>query len=466
MASNKRQVAAGPNSDYCHLESVHWCLAWHMSNWMSDLSFFFLCFLSPDSYQRNWPAMLTSTSIASRFFKSLYRLHNGGIKASKRHSHTLLPPKRAPTRGDSVMLAMSGGVDSSVSAILLKQQGYNVQGIYMRNWDTADERGVCTSEEDYRDVQSVCQTLDIPCRRIDFTKEYWNQVFQRTIEDYERGVTPNPDVMCNREIKFGALLERCMSYATSTGSGETWFATGHYARIDRSKGNVRLLRGIDSTKDQSYYLSSVEERAFSRVIFPLGELPKARVKELALSHGLESIVKKPESMGICFVGKRAKFADFLAQYIHATPGPAVDLEGNVIGQHRGLFAYTIGQGAHIHYGTDRWFVAGKNTTTNQLICVAGTDHPSLFASRLTARNWIWINGEPPELTRSNCTIDLDGQVRYRQSPLRCSVTKKEDNTFDIEFHTPIRGIAPGQNVVVWNRDWCLGGGIIDTVGNQ
>lgn len=376
--------------------------------------------------------------------------------------HTFLP-KRDPKPGDSVILAMSGGVDSSVSAILLKQQGYNVQGIYMRNWDTADERGVCTSEEDYRDVRSVCQTLDIPCRRIDFTKEYWTQVFQKTIEDYENGVTPNPDIMCNREIKFGALLERCMSDVRADGRGETWFATGHYARIDRSNNNVKLLRGIDSTKDQSYYLSSVDERAFSRVMFPLGELPKTKVKELALSHGLDSIVKKPESMGICFVGKRAKFADFLSQYIHATPGAAVDENGKVIGAHRGLFAYTIGQGAHIHHGTHRWFVAGKDTTTNQLICVPGTDHPKLFANRLTARNWIWINGEPPELSQSNYTIELDGQVRYRQPSLKCTVTKKKDNIYAIEFHTLIRGIAPGQNVVVWKGDWCLGGGIINTV---
>ncbi|KAH8553392.1 tRNA methyl transferase [Umbelopsis sp. PMI_123] len=408
-----------------------------------------------------------ATSIACRFFNSLYRLH--AIKQSipgKQHSHTLpSTPKRSPSPGDSVILAMSGGVDSSVSAILLKEQGYNVQGVYMRNWDTSDERGVCTSEEDYRDVQSVCNSLDIPCRRLDFTKEYWNQVFQKTLDDYERGVTPNPDVMCNREIKFGALLERCMSSSPPIANSETWFATGHYARIDRSSGTTRLLRGLDSTKDQSYYLSAVDEQAFSRVMFPLGHLPKSRVKELAMYHGLDRIVKKPESMGICFVGKRAKFADFLAQYIHALPGPAVDLDGNSIGEHRGLFGYTIGQGAHIHYGTDRWFVAGKDINENKLICVPGTDHPSLFANRLTARDWIWINGEPPELGQLNGSIELDGQVRYRQSPLKCTVTKTDDNNYAVDFHTPIRGIAAGQNVVLWNGDWCLGGGIINMIDN-
>ncbi|CAO3690479.1 unnamed protein product [Umbelopsis ramanniana] len=408
-----------------------------------------------------------ATSIANRFFKSLYRLHaSKPVLSGKRCSHTLpSTPKRSPSPGDSVILAMSGGVDSSVSAVLLKEQGYKVQGVYMRNWDTSDERGVCTSEEDYRDVQSVCDTLDIPCRRIDFTKEYWNQVFQKTLDDYERGVTPNPDVMCNREIKFGALLDRCMSSSSpSTAVGaETWFATGHYARIDRSKGITRLLRGLDATKDQSYYLSAVDELAFSRVMFPLGHLPKTKVKEMALHYGLDSIVQKPESMGICFVGKRAKFADFLAQYIHAPPGPAVDLDGKTIGQHRGLFAYTIGQGAHIHYGTNRWFVAGKDVSNNKLICVPGTDHPSLFANRLTARDWIWINGEPPELSQVNGSLVLDGQVRYRQSAIKCTITKTSENHYNVEFKSPIRGIAAGQNVVLWNGDWCLGGGIIDTI---
>ncbi|KAI8575374.1 hypothetical protein K450DRAFT_262129 [Umbelopsis ramanniana AG] len=406
-----------------------------------------------------------ATSIACRFFNSLYRLHASKPTISgKRCSHTLPSiPKRSPSPGDSVILAMSGGVDSSVSAILLKEQGYKVQGVYMRNWDTSDERGVCTSEEDYRDVQSVCDTLDIPCRRIDFTKEYWNQVFQKTLDDYERGVTPNPDVMCNREIKFGALLERCMSSSPSAAGAETWFATGHYARIDRSKGVTKLLRGLDASKDQSYYLSAVGEQAFSRVMFPLGHLPKTRVKELALHHGLDSIVKKPESMGICFVGKRAKFADFLAQYIHAPPGPAVDLHDNIIGQHRGLFAYTIGQGAHIHHGTERWFVAGKDVASNKLICVPGTDHPSLFANRLTARDWIWINGEPPELSQMNGCLVLDGQVRYRQSSIKCTITKTSESHYDVKFVSSIRGIASGQNVVVWNGDWCLGGGIIDTI---
>lgn len=411
--------------------------------------------------------MLTTSAIASQFFKAIFRLNNSVTKGcGKRHGHSLTLPKRDPKPGDSVILAMSGGVDSSVSAILLQQQGFNVQGIYMRNWDTADERGVCTSEEDYRDVQSVCKALDIPCRRIDFTKQYWNQVFQKTIDDYELGITPNPDVMCNREIKFGALLENCMANTQVGGGQEVWFATGHYARIQRAHGSVKLLRGVDRTKDQSYYLSSVDERAFSRVMFPLGHLPKTAVKGLALDHGLENIVKKPESMGICFVGKRTRFADFLSQYIHAQPGPAVDPNGNVIGQHRGLFAYTIGQGAHIHHGTDRWFVAGKDIKTNSLVCVPGTSHPLLFANRVNARQWIWINGEPSGLSKPGDTLQLDGQIRYRQSPLKCTVEKKADGTFAVQFHTPIRGIAPGQNVVVWDGDWCLGGGIIDNVDNN
>ncbi|KAL7324748.1 hypothetical protein PS15p_209893 [Mucor circinelloides] len=362
--------------------------------------------------------------------------------------------KHIPQRGDLVVMAMSGGVDSSVSAALLKKQGYNVRGIYMRNWDTSDENGVCTSRQDWEDVQKVCEHLDIECEHVDFVKEYWNDVFEKTLDDYARGLTPNPDIACNSFIKFGALLDKIPK--------DAWFATGHYCRSIDGK----LLRGLERNKDQSYYLSTVPEQALRRTIFPLGEIEsKSTVKQLAKELGLHDIATKKESMGICFVGQRRRFAEFLEQYIDQPPGPAVNLEnGQLIGQHQGLFGYTIGQASRICHGSDKWFVAQKIMSENKLVCVAGSNHPSLFHNGCIARDWVWIHQNPPKaLMEGNGEMVVDAQIRYRQSPEKAILSLQPDGQYSVHFINPIRAIARGQQVVVWDQDWCLGGGVIEHV---
>ncbi|RKP24413.1 tRNA-specific 2-thiouridylase, partial [Syncephalis pseudoplumigaleata] len=235
---------------------------------------------------------------------------------------------------------MSGGVDSSVAALLLKRHGARVQGVFMQNWDALEEDGVCPGERDWRDVQAVCRQLDIPCRRIDFVREYWTRVFAQTLDAYAKGITPNPDIACNREIKFGLLRERCVPK-------DHWFATGHYARVAYdARGNARLLKGIDARKDQSYYLSSVTRAQLQQSVFPLGHLTKEDIRSIAREHRLTT-ANKDESMGICFVGPRRKFNAFLGEYLPQTPGDVIAPNGHVIATHQGIFSWTIGQRATI-----------------------------------------------------------------------------------------------------------------------
>ncbi|KAI9281597.1 tRNA methyl transferase [Sporodiniella umbellata] len=351
----------------------------------------------------------------------------------------------------NVTVAMSGGVDSGVSAALLQKQGYNVKGIYMRNWDTKDENGVCTSEKDWQDVQKTCAILGIECEHVDFVKEYWNNVFQKTIEDYAHGLTPNPDIACNSFIKFGALLDKIPP--------DVWLATGHYCQATL---DGRLLRGTDRKKDQSYYLSTVPEEALRRTLFPLGQLrSKVETKDLAHSFGLGFLTEKKESMGICFVGQKRRFGKFLQEYIDQPPGPAVDLDGNLIGTHEGLYAYTIGQASRISHGSSKWVVAQKLTEENTLVVAPGTNHPSLFHYECTARDWVWINHKPPSSFTGEMIVDA--QVRYRQSPEKAMLSFK-DGQYHVRFlNDPVRAIVAGQQVVVWDNDWCLGGGVIDKV---
>ncbi|KAG2216920.1 hypothetical protein INT45_003183 [Circinella minor] len=374
--------------------------------------------------------------------------------------HTLKPKP-----GDRVIVAMSGGVDSSVTAALLKSQGYRVQGIYMRNWDTSDERGECTSVQDWQDVQRTCELLKIDdCKQVNFVKEYWTDVFQQTIDDYAHGLTPNPDIQCNRHVKFGALLNQVPE--------NTWLATGHYCR---SMEGGKLYRGRDRKKDQSYFLSSVTSNAIQRTLFPLGEFQsKSQVKTMAHELGLHDIAKKRESMGICFIGQRRRFADFMSEYIDQAPGPAVDLQGRMIGQHQGLFKYTVGQASKICFGSDKWFVAEKRLNDNTLVCVPGSTHPALFHGSCTARDWIWIDKEntPQSLFKSIPSLDsneegvlVDAQVRYRMAPQKARLSKLQDGRYHLNFLNPIRAMAPGQQVVVYLDDWCLGGGTIQNIYN-
>ncbi|KAJ2739728.1 hypothetical protein GGI20_006064 [Coemansia sp. BCRC 34301] len=260
---------------------------------------------------------------------------------------------------------MSGGVDSSVAAHILKQRGLNVEAVFMRNWDTRDERGECPSERDWHDVQAVCQQLDIKCHEINLVKEYWNTVFAVALDEYAGGRTPNPDILCNREIKFGVLLKEI---SRRLGSFQ-WFATGHYARILGMDGLTLLYRGLDRRKDQSYYLAAVDSKHLSRTVFPLGQLDKKRdVRKLALDAGLAT-AKKEESMGICFVGERRRFDRFLAEYLPQRPGDILAHDGRVLGKHGGMFTKTIGQSAGVSGWQDKWYIYAKDMNHNRMYAV-------------------------------------------------------------------------------------------------
>ena len=354
-----------------------------------------------------------------------------------------------------VIVGMSGGVDSSVSALLLKQQGYEVEGLFMKNWDEDDGTEYCTAIADLADAQSVCDKLDIPLQTANFAAEYWDNVFEYFLEEYRAGRTPNPDILCNREIKFKVFME----YAQLLGAD--LIATGHYVRRADSDGETRLLKGLDGNKDQSYFLHAVGAEEFSRTLFPVGELEKPEVRALAEAHDLITHSKK-DSTGICFIGER-RFADFLKQYLPAQPGDMVTESGTVIGQHQGLMYYTIGQRQGLHIGGVKgaseapWFVAGKDLVNNKLIVVQGGDHPLLFAKGLIASNLHWINPiEIPEGT----TLTCKAKTRYRQADQDCEVSIIGDS-IQVIFKEPQRAITPGQSVVFYDEDVCLGGAVIE-----
>ncbi|MEZ5524271.1 MAG: tRNA 2-thiouridine(34) synthase MnmA [Pseudomonadales bacterium] len=352
-----------------------------------------------------------------------------------------------------VIVGMSGGVDSSVSALLLMEQGYQVEGLFMKNWDEDDGTEYCTAKEDLADAQSVCDKLGIRLHTANFAAEYWDNVFEHFLHEYQAGRTPNPDILCNREIKFKAFLE----YAEMLGAD--YIATGHYTRLRRDDEHTYLLRGLDDNKDQSYFLHAVSEEQLAKTLFPVGELEKPRVREIAEAHDLITHNKK-DSTGICFIGER-RFRDFLQQYIPAQPGDIVTPENEVIGHHQGLMYHTIGQrqglGIGGMQGRDEtpWYVAGKNLETNQLLAVQGKDHPALFAPALLAEGATWINGQPPA-SRFRCTA----KIRYRQEDQHCEVDVLENKQCLVRFDKPQRAIAPGQSVVFYQGDICLGGAVI------
>ena len=355
-----------------------------------------------------------------------------------------------------VIVGMSGGVDSSVTALLLKQAGYDVIGIFMKNWDDTDENGVCTATEDYKDVAAVAEQIGIPYYSVNFEKEYWDRVFEYFLKEYRLGRTPNPDVMCNKEVKFQAFLE----YALQLGAD--YVAMGHYARVEKDEnGVVRLLRGVDNNKDQTYFLSQLNQQQLSKAMFPIGHLEKKEVRKIAEEFDLAT-AKKKDSTGVCFIGER-NFNEFLSHYLPAKPGKMVTLDGEVKGDHAGLMYYTIGQRHGLGIGgggktNDPWFVVGKDLSTNTLYVGQGFHHPNLYSDSLFATDLQFnINEEKPN--EFECTA----KFRYRQQDTKVRVVFQEDDKTKamVYFEEQVRAITPGQAVVFYDGDICLGGGIID-----
>jgi len=351
-----------------------------------------------------------------------------------------------------VVVGMSGGVDSSVAALLLKQQGYDVIGIFMKNWDDTDENGVCTATEDYNDVIRVCNQIGIPYYAVNFEKQYWDKVFTYFLDEYKAGRTPNPDVMCNKEIKFKAFLEHALNL------GADYLATGHYAQVEYRDGEHKMLRGLDDNKDQTYFLNQLTQDQLKRVMFPIGSLEKSKVREIAKEANLATATKK-DSTGICFIGER-DFKGFLSNYLPAQPGSMETLEGEVKGKHDGLMYYTIGQrhGLGIGGSGDPWFVVGKDLERNVLYVGQGFDNEKLYSDSIFAVNVSWVS-DKKVAQEFECTA----KFRYRQADNPVTVQILEDGKVKVVFKEPIRAVTPGQAVVFYNGDECLGGGTIDEV---
>jgi tRNA-specific 2-thiouridylase len=351
-----------------------------------------------------------------------------------------------------VVVGMSGGVDSSVAALLLKQQGYDVIGIFMKNWDDTDETGYCTATEDYNDVVKVANQIGIPYYSINFEKEYWDKVFKYFLEEYKSGRTPNPDVMCNKEIKFKAFLEHAMSL------GADFLATGHYAQVSRDYEQVNMLRGIDPNKDQTYFLNQLTHEQLSKVMFPLGGYTKPEIRAIAKEAGLATASKK-DSTGICFIGEK-NFKEFLGQYLPAQPGEMQTMDGVKKGNHDGLMYYTIGQrhGLGIGGNGDPWFVVGKNVEENILYVEQGFHNPLLYSDRVIVSQVNWINGKNAG-EEFHCTA----KFRYRQQDVPVKVKVISDNMAEITCIEPVRANTPGQAAVFYKGEVCLGGGTVDEI---
>ena len=352
------------------------------------------------------------------------------------------------------MVAMSGGVDSSVTALLLTERGERVAGMFMKNWEEDDRHGACPAEQDAEDARRVAEQLGITLHTRNFSAEYWDGVFENFIAEYRAGRTPNPDILCNREIKFKTFLE----HAEDLGAGT--IATGHYARTDQHDGRYRLLRGRDPGKDQSYFLYTLGQRQLARTRFPVGELHKHEVRKRARAAGLD-VAGKKDSTGICFIGER-DFRGFLAQYVDTDPGPIRTDDGREIGEHQGLAFYTLGQRQGLGIGGVRgfpdapWYVLHKSQDDNALYVGQDHDHPWLMSRRLVALAPSWVAGEPP--------TDRDGlsaQVRYRQPAQACRLLNRDSGQLELEFEQPQRAVTAGQSVVLYAGDECLGGAVIE-----
>ncbi|RJP66839.1 MAG: tRNA 2-thiouridine(34) synthase MnmA [Comamonadaceae bacterium] len=360
-----------------------------------------------------------------------------------------------------VVVGLSGGVDSAVSAHLLKQQGYEVIGIFMKNWEDDDDSEYCSTRQDFLDAASVADVLGIDIEHVNFAAEYKDRVFAEFLREYQAGRTPNPDVLCNAEIKFKAFLDHAMRL------GAEKIATGHYARVRERHGAFELLKGLDPLKDQSYFLHRLNQAQLSKTLFPVGELPKTEVRRIAAAIGLPN-AKKKDSTGICFIGERP-FRDFLNRYIAREPGPIKDEKGRVLGQHVGLSFYTLGQRQGLGIGGVRekgaqkggnehapWFVARKDIEKNTLWVVQGHDHPWLLTPRLRAQDASWVAGHAP------AAGDMAAKTRYRQADAPCRFEADGDTGFALAFTEPQWAVTPGQSAVLYDGEVCLGGGVIST----
>ena len=356
------------------------------------------------------------------------------------------------SQGARVMVGMSGGVDSSVAALLLKNAGERIAGLFMQNWDE-DDSGDCRAEDDRRDALAVCGRLAIPFHARNFAGEYWSGVFEHFLSEYRAGRTPNPDVLCNREIKFKAFLHEAQAL------GAEQIATGHYARVDRLDGQWRLLRGADGDKDQSYFLHQLGQAQLAATLFPIGHLPKPEVRRLALEAGF-STARKKDSTGICFIGER-DFRSFLAQYIPARQGEIRSVDGTRVGEHDGVFYYTLGQREGLHIGGIRgraaapWFVVGKDVPGNVLFVDQGPESEWLLSRELHSETAGWIAGPAPA-----AAFECSAKTRYRQQDQACAVTVRDDGGVHVRFQSPQRAVTPGQSVVFYQGEECLGGAVI------
>jgi tRNA-specific 2-thiouridylase len=353
------------------------------------------------------------------------------------------------TQSKHIIVGMSGGVDSSVAAFLLKEAGHHVEGIFMKNWEEDDTETYCPASIEMADAQAVCDKLQIELHRVNFAAEYWERVFTHFLAEYRAGRTPNPDILCNKEIKFRAFLD----YAKQRGAD--FIATGHYVRTQEGQ----LLKGSDPAKDQSYFLHALSEEQLSQSLFPIGDLKKDVVREIAQKAGFDNH-KKKDSTGICFIGER-KFKDFLNTYLPAKPGPIKTPEGILIGQHDGLMFYTLGQRQGLKIGGQKntpeapWYVAAKDISTNTLIIAQGHDHPLMLASSLMTHQVNWINGTPKTFP-----LKASAKTRYRQTDQPCMIERLDQDQYSVKFETPQRAITPGQSVVFYQNEVCLGGGVI------
>jgi tRNA-specific 2-thiouridylase len=349
---------------------------------------------------------------------------------------------------ERVVVGMSGGVDSAVAALLLKRAGYAVVGLFMKNWEDDDDDEYCSTRQDLIDAAAAADVIGIDLEAVNFSAEYKDRVFAEFLREYSAGRTPNPDVLCNAEIKFKAFLDHAMRL------GGSRIATGHYARVHKKQERYELFRGLDRLKDQSYFLHRLNQEQLSRVMFPIGQLKKSEVRRIAQDAGLPNHAKK-DSTGICFIGERP-FREFLNRYLPREPGPIKTPEGKTIGEHIGLAFYTIGQRKGIGIGGagEPWYVADKRLQSNELVVVQGHDHPLLLKATLGAQDATWVSGNPPKEKA------LSAKTRYRQADAACTVERLLESEIRVDFATPQWAVTPGQSVVLYDGEVCLGGGVI------